>query len=727
MSDPSLLAPKSTRNGSRRGDPLAPSFTLFRVRGIAIGAHWSWLFVVALFTWSLSTRLFPSTYPGLSGRTYWVMGVVAAVVFFASIVLHELGHAFQALREKMKINDITLWFFGGVARFLGMFPSAGAEFRIAIAGPAVSVALTILFALGAWLAGRAGVSESIRGVLDYLARINGLVVAFNLVPALPLDGGRVLRAWLWNRQQNFTAATLSAARAGRTFAYLLVGIGVLGLFTNAFTGSVVFVFLGWFLLQAAQSEVNFALVKETFEGVSVRELMTPDPVTVPPDIAVSEFIDDVVRRHGHSTYPVVEMGRPIGMVSLRLAGAVPYEDRSSRRVRDIMLPADQVPVLRPDAPVMEALDSIRSGPGRAVVVEGGHIIGIVSVSDVAKAVELEQVRRPARLRTARPAGALVWVVVWLVIGLAVAAFYRPPLIVLSPAPAQDISKDITVKGVSTENLNGRLLLVAVQVEQPTALGVLYAMVHPARDVVPRAALIPEGVSEEEEGRRQRALFTESQELAAAAAAQAAGLQVTINGGGARVLSLAPGAPAQGKLRSGDVITRVNDVDIRLGADLRRVISSLPPGTNFVLTVQREERQVEISVASRTLEAAGNVPAIGVLVETKDLDIDLPFDVDFRRRNIGGPSAGLAYALVIEDLINKEDLLKGRTVAASGTIQLDGEVGPVGGLTQKVAAARNARAQVFLVPVEELRSVSSQGLSVRGVDTLGDAVSILKGS
>jgi PDZ domain-containing protein len=487
-----------------------------------------------------------------------------------------------------------------------------------------------------------------------------------------------------------------------------------------------FVFLGWFLLQAAQAEVGFAAAKQALEDVMVGDLMTRNPVTVPPEMSIEEFIETIVRRHGHSTYPVVRDGRLHGMISLRVAGAIPYEERSTQTVQQVMVPADEVPVLGPRQQVLDVLDALRSGTGRAVVVDFGQVVGLVSISDIAKALEFEKVRRPIRAQ-ARPAGALVWVVVWLLIALALAAFYRPPLAVLAPGPAIDIAEDISIKGVPTEKPNGKYLLVAVQITQPTGLGVLYAMIHPDRDIIPRSALIPEGVSEEEEGRRQRAIFDESQTLAAAAAAQAAGHEVKIAGRGARIIQIATGAPAQGKLQPGDVITRVNDVEIQLASDLRRTITSLPSGTNFVLTVDRGGRDIQVEVSSARLSGAGGQAAIGVIVDTRDLDIDLPFEVEFDERNIGGPSAGLTYALAIADLINDEDLLRGRTIAASGTIQIDGEVGPVGGLNQKLEAAENADAQIFLVPVEEVRLVQNPDLSVRGVDTLRDALAVLRGA
>jgi len=250
---------RQTRPGqASRADEgiMGSSFRIIKVRGISIGAHWSWLLVFGLVSWSLSSELFPRAYPELGQRSYLVMGIAAAAIFFVSIILHELGHAFRALKEGMKVGDITLWLFGGVARFEGMFPSPGAEFRVAIAGPIVSLVLAIGFALLGWAGAALDAPAQLRGVAQYLARINGAVLAFNLVPALPLDGGRVLRSWLWKRQRSFTAATVSAAKAGKLFAYILMTVGIMGFFTRAVTGGFWLVFLGFFILQAAEAEVQ---------------------------------------------------------------------------------------------------------------------------------------------------------------------------------------------------------------------------------------------------------------------------------------------------------------------------------------------------------------------------------------------------------------------------------------------------------------------------------------
>ncbi len=707
------------------GGMMAPSITFLKVRGISIGAHWSWVVVAGLIAWSLGAQLFPRTSPGLDDRSYVVMGAASAIIFFGSILLHELGHAFQALKEGMKVHGITLWLFGGVARFEGMFPSAGAEFRIAVAGPIVSALLGLAFSFGAVLGEGAGAPEQVVAVASYLGRINLIVLAFNLVPALPLDGGRVLRAWLWHKQRSFTAATLSAAKAGKAFGYVLMGAGFLSLFSSAVTGGVWFIFLGFFLLQAAESESQYAVLARTFRPFKVRDLMSPEPVTASPALTVAQFMEWVMPKK-HSTYPVGEDGRLLGLISIRMAGAVPAEDRARTLVQDVMLPVDSVPVLQPDTAMLDALTTLRSGLGRAVVLDDDRISGILSVSDVAKALELEQARGPAPEPEARSAGVAVWLVVTLLIAMAAAAFYHPPLAVVSPSPAVDISDDITIEGAPVSELNGRYLLLAVELSRPSALGALWALVHPEQDVVPISAVVPEGVGNTEYVQEQRNVFRQSQMIAAAAAARAAGYEVTLEGTGAQISGILPDSPASEKLRVGDVITGVEGNPVALADDLAKAIGGRPAGTTFRLTVEREgDEQQQITVTSTRLDAGeGSRPSIGVLIETRDFEVDLPFEIELRERTVGGPSAGLAYALAINDLLDPEDLANGRDVAASGTIRIDGEVGPVGGLSQKAAAAEEEGADILLVPGEEVDSSGSS--SPHGVRTLEEAISILTG-
>ncbi|MGH2773313.1 MAG: site-2 protease family protein [Actinomycetota bacterium] len=704
-------------------DFLSPGFTFLKVRGISIKAHWTWVFVFALISWSLAGQIFPHSYPGLSRPQYLVMGITAAVIFFACVVLHELGHAFRALKEGMKVGDISLWLFGGVARFEGMFPSAGAEFRIAIAGPIVSVVLAAAFGAVALAGNAAGLPETVVGVASYLGRINAILVLFNMVPALPLDGGRVLRSWLWHRQGSFTAATLSAAKGGRGFAYALIGLGLLGFFTQAAVGGIWFVFLGWFILQAVQAEVSFALVRSAFSDVTAGQLMTPHPVTVPPEITIDEFFERA-RLRPYSAYPVVEQGSLIGLMMARAAGEVDASRRTAVRISEVMIPAAQTPVVTGTTPMMEALAVLRSGPGRALVMDDGRVSGIISVSDIAKSLELQQARgfdvKPEVRRAARP----VWLIVGLAMFIAVASIYRPPIAVLAPTRAIDISGDVQIEGIETQKPNGKYLMVAVNVQQPSALMTAVAFFQPGKEVVPLSSVVPKG-EEKDFARRQRQIFRESQELAAAAAAQAGGRKVEISGKGAEVLSVLRGGPAGDKLKAGDVITAVDGTPVEVSSDLREVTTRRPPATSFDLEVRRGQSTRSVEVISRRLRSTEESSVgIGVLVETVDLEVDLPFEVKFRRRDIGGPSAGLVYALAIADMIDSGDYARGRSIAASGTISLDGEVGDVGGLQQKAIGAKSTGASMLLVPRGELEAAGTPGIKVQGVASLDQAIKAL---
>jgi len=700
---------------------MESSFTLFRVRGIRIGANWSWLFILAFFTWSFATDIFPRTYHDLDSSTYWAMAVVAIVLFFGALILHELGHAFRAQREGMEIEGITLWVFGGVARFKGNFPSAGAEFRIAIAGPLVTAVIAAFFFVVTRGVDAAGASPSVIGVADYMFRINLVLLGFNMVPALPLDGGRVLRSYLWYRRGSYTAATVGAARIARGFAFVLIGFGALGFVTGANTGGIWFVFIGWFLLQAAQSEVAYAKFRQSLGERRVGDLMTRSPEVVEPGMTIASFIDDVAHMRDHSSYPVVDEGRLLGLVSLRRAGRVPPEERATTKVQDVMVPAGDVPQIRTDTDVTEAAIALQKEPGRAVVMADDSIVGILSSSDIARALERprdpDQIEAPRR-RSRR----LLWIVGAVVVVFAVGVLYQPPVVVLGPGTSFDVSEDIGIRGVETDAVDGGFLLTSVSVQQPTGFGFLLAVMQ-GKEVAPKSQVVPSGVDEDEFFEEQRTLFEQTQRIAAAAAAKAAGMEVDIRGTGAVVSALIPGAPAVDVLEEGDVITAVNGEPVRLADDVGRPIRSRPRGTRFEITVERGDRTRTVQLNSREGVVEG-APGIGVFLETRDFEVELPFDITFREREIGGPSAGLAYALAIYDLIEAANVADGRDVATTGTIDLDGRVGPVGGLEEKAISAKSAGADLFLVPEDEVRDARTSGLDVVGVGTLEDALSAL---
>ena len=366
------------------------SFKLGRIAGIEIGIHWTWLAVFALMVWSLAESVFPNQNEGLGGGTYLAMAVVAAVIFFLSILLHELGHAVQARREGMEIDGITLWLFGGVAQFKGMFPSAGAEFRIAIAGPLVSLALGLGFVGGAVLV--RGVQE-VDGVLAWLGYINLALLVFNLLPALPLDGGRILRSAIWALRHDFRSATRIAAGIGRGFGFLFIAAGLAMFFWASATSGLWLAFIGWFLLGAASAEARFADVRDALGGRRVRDLMIRDPITVTPSQTIGELMDDIVWSHRHTTYPVVENGRAVGLLPFRCVAQVPRREWDERTVRDCMLPLEDVPTLRADEPLENALGELGDGVGRGLVLDEGRLVGLLSVSDLVRALRAGGMQR----------------------------------------------------------------------------------------------------------------------------------------------------------------------------------------------------------------------------------------------------------------------------------------------------------------------------------------------
>jgi Zn-dependent protease/CBS domain-containing protein len=362
------------------------SFTIGRIAGISVGVNWSWLIVFALIAWTLAVSIFPSTNPGLGDGAYVAMAIIAALLFFTSLLLHEYGHALQARRDGMEIEGITLWLFGGVAKFRGMFPSAGAEFRIAIAGPLVSLVLGLLF-LGVPML--LGLPATVDGVLFWLGSINIALLVFNLLPALPLDGGRILRSILWYARGEFASATRLAAGIGRGFGYLFVAAGVaLLVFASPVTG-IWLAFIGWFLLQAAGAEDRFVAAREALGGLRVRDVMARDPVTAPAEITLGQFMDGVAWSRPYTTYPVTEDGEVVGLLQFRRVAEVPRADWDRRTVRDCMIPRDEVPVVEQDDELVLAAGEVAEHEvNRALVLDAGRLVGLLSVTDVARALQM---------------------------------------------------------------------------------------------------------------------------------------------------------------------------------------------------------------------------------------------------------------------------------------------------------------------------------------------------
>jgi Zn-dependent protease len=371
------------------------NLTLGRLGGVQIRIHWSWLVVFALIVWSLAETVFPSQNPELSDSVHLAMAVAAALLFFASVLLHELGHAWQARRDGLEIDGITLWLFGGVAQFKGAFPNPGAEFRIAVAGPLVTVVLSGGFALLAL----AGLPSAVDGVAAWLGYINLTLLVFNLIPALPLDGGRVLRAALWRARGDLGWATRVAADVGMGFGYLFIALGVLMFIVEGSFSGAWLAFIGWFLLQAATAEARYVATEQALAGLHVRDLMVRNPVVVDPDITVGRFMDEVASSRRFTTYPVVDRGgRPIGLLAFSSVAAVPRSEWDMRRVRDTMIALDQVPLLAESTSAVDALAdlSLRPGQNRGLVVNNGDLDGLLSITDLARALEARRPPRPVQ-------------------------------------------------------------------------------------------------------------------------------------------------------------------------------------------------------------------------------------------------------------------------------------------------------------------------------------------
>ena len=373
---------------------MTDSITLGRIAGIRIGAHWSLLIVFALIAFSLSGSLLPAEVSGQPVAAYWAVGVAAAACFFASLLAHELAHALVARRAGIAIEGITLWLFGGIARLRAEAAGPGAEARIAAVGPATSLGVAALFGL-LWLAlAGIGAPPLLVAGAGWLAFINAVLGVFNLLPALPLDGGRLLRALLWRQWGNIARATVTAARVGRVLAYLMIAGGIVIFFVGDVLNGIWFAFLGWFLLGAARAEEEGTLVRQALAGVRVADAMTPDPFVAPGWITVEEFINSYVLTHRHSTFPVRDFeGRLVGLVTLGRLKQVPPHERATTRVVAVAYRLGEVTTAAPDEPLADVVGRLHAGAGgRALVFDQGRLVGIVSPSDVARVMARADLR-----------------------------------------------------------------------------------------------------------------------------------------------------------------------------------------------------------------------------------------------------------------------------------------------------------------------------------------------
>ncbi|MBD3181570.1 CBS domain-containing protein [Candidatus Poribacteria bacterium] len=363
---------------------------LFNLFGFEVKIHLSWFIIAFLVTWSLAAGLFPSYYEGLSTSTYWIMGILGAVGLFASIIFHELWHSLVARRFGMPMHGITLFIFGGVAEMEDEPPSAKAEFYMAIAGPVTSIIVGVIFYVIYILGDIGGWPTAATGVFSYLGFINFILAGFNLLPAFPLDGGRVLRSALWKWKDNLSWATRIASRIGSGFGVVLIIFGIFGFVRGSFIGGIWWVLIGFFLRNASQTSYQRVLMRRALEGESIKRFMESDPVTAPPSISVDELVQNYIYKYHFKMFPVLEDEKLVGCVTTRKVKGIPQEEWNVRTVKEITEECSDDNTISPEADAMDALSTMnKTQNSRLMVTEDGQLVGIISLKDMLKFLSLK--------------------------------------------------------------------------------------------------------------------------------------------------------------------------------------------------------------------------------------------------------------------------------------------------------------------------------------------------
>ena len=362
--------------------------TLFTVRGIQIKLDYSWFIIFFLVLFSLSSGYFPQAYPDQPMGVYWLTGLLASLLFFASVITHELAHSFMSLRSGIKIHEITLFIFGGLARLSEEADDPKTEFKIAVVGPLTSFLLAGLF----WLIRLAVAGDQPSIVVEmfgYLAWINIALGVFNLIPGFPLDGGRLLRAFWWWKTGSVIDATRVASDWGKGLALVLMVFGGLQIFAGSLIGGLWLIFIGMFLRGMADAGYRELLLKQSLGRTRVEQFMSRDIISAAPDLAVKNLISDYFLRYGHREFPVRNNGAVRGIVSLASVKDLSAEEQSAKTVGEVMAPIDPGRVVAPDTPVSEALRKMtEERVGRLWVMRGQEIMGMITQADVFRFLEI---------------------------------------------------------------------------------------------------------------------------------------------------------------------------------------------------------------------------------------------------------------------------------------------------------------------------------------------------
>jgi Zn-dependent protease/predicted transcriptional regulator len=368
---------------------MAGSIRIFRIAGIDIYINFSWIIILVFLTFSLATGWFATLYPGWSQATYWVVSLIAALLLFVSVLLHELAHSFVARARGLPVKSIVLFIFGGVSNIEREPGSPGVEFQMAFVGPLTSLVIGVVCYL--LLLALRGSNSPVAAILGYLAVTNILLGVFNLIPGFPLDGGRVLRSIVWRISGNLRTATRVATVVGQIIAYLFILIGIFFFFTGNLLDGIWLGFIGWFLLSSAQSAGTQTILQTSFQGVTVSQIMNSTPMTVPANISLQRLVHEYFIPQGLRSAPVMQGDQLAGLVTLSDIRHVPQDQWPQTPVGYIMIPLERLHTVTPDQQLNDVLPLMT---GRDVnqlpVVQDGRLVGILSRDAIMRFLEVRR-------------------------------------------------------------------------------------------------------------------------------------------------------------------------------------------------------------------------------------------------------------------------------------------------------------------------------------------------
>ncbi|HEV2119005.1 MAG TPA: site-2 protease family protein [Candidatus Bathyarchaeia archaeon] len=364
------------------------SLNIGRVIGIPVRIHYTLWLVLLLIAWSVADGYLPQN---LDLATRWAVGIVSAVVLFVSVFLHELSHSYIAKKNGLPIARITLFFFGGVSEMSEEPKDPDLEVRMAAAGPLTSFLIAIILG-GLWyLNVLLSAPVPVTATLKYTAYLNGVLGAFNLIPAFPLDGGRVLRGSLWKRSKNLVGATANATRVSEAISLVMMAVGLFYVIFGDFVNGLWIIFLGWFIRSGAETSLRQTRLTEALAGVRVGDIMTRDLLSVAPDTSVQQLVSDYFLVHPHGGYPVVSNGKLLGVVTMSSVRSIPREKREIERVSQAMVPFERTIIVNPNTSALDALHIMaKNAVGRLLVMDEDRIAGIVTRGDLMKTMRARQ-------------------------------------------------------------------------------------------------------------------------------------------------------------------------------------------------------------------------------------------------------------------------------------------------------------------------------------------------